>query len=240
MNIRTTKSSKGAIMYNASDICQAIGKRWNGKATLSLPSLKNGKDFELVSAPLQVSGNSVVTVKHYAISASGVTKLCKKHKVENPLASVVTLNSPNTAILNKKVADLETEMKELKGLLSVLMHKSVTEAKPAESPAQPKGEAGGSEGSVQESVERATIRALCTNFAKKLAKDFGNEGKDLGTYHDITYTLLYSRYKSKTNFDIKKEAEDQNKTGLQIAQDYGILGDLLKFTKELFNSKLTA
>lgn len=238
MTIRTTKNTDGNLLYNAMDICHAVGVSWRGKASLS--DLKENKDFVKIKAPLQINNTTVAEVSHYAMTKKGVTKFCANKGADATAAlikgNILKSTTENTS--EKRLTDLEEQVSKLKEIVATMM------------PTHPKVKLLEALG-VDKATENATVntevdcatsrtelRTICLDHAKWLAEQHGvTEQKDMGIFYDLTFNLLYTKYKYKTNFDIKKEADSQNKTGLQIAQDYGIIHELLAFAKTILKTQ---
>lgn len=225
VTIRTTTDEKGKIAYNAKDICKAIGVSWRGKH--SLTGLKP-THFSLTKAPVQLTDKVIASVKHYVMTEAGVGALCKLHDVDNPVQATTVKSTVETSS-SKRIDELENTVKSLKLLVAEMIAK--------DQPAADNVDKTATEAKVTKKImpheARVEIRNLCVEYAKKLADNHGiTATRDRGIFYDLTFNLLYTKYKQKTNIDIKSLAAQSSKTGLQIAQDYGIVVDLLAFAKE--------
>lgn len=218
--IRTTRTSEGTTLFNAKDIFESLGIYWNGKESLS--KLKKNS-WQMVKAPVAIS-SGVTTLWHYGMTEDAVKQLCKKRKLENPLDSA-KLQSGEQATAIKEVAELKVQVEQLKRLFasSIIADKSL------------QNEQEEAKLDVSELTAREQIRALVVAHAQRKAGEFGiTRQGDMKIFFDLSFKLLYEKYKQKRNFDIKTLADQEKLSGLQLAQNYGIITDLLSVAKEIF------
>jgi hypothetical protein len=215
--IRTATVSNKTV-YNANDVCTSIGVSWNGKD--SLRNMKEGFHFKKVKAPLKKNDGTVSKTEFYAFTDKGVNKLCKTFKKANPL-NTVTIKDTAQDKTNKEVQELRNQVAQLKQVFATAML-----SKPLGTMQAP---------TIVAKDERDEIRQIVTNFASNYAKNNGiTNPQDARIYFDLCFNMLYNTYKQKYNFDIKSAAGKQNITGLAIAQQYGLLPNLLNVAKNLF------
>ena len=233
-NIRTTKNSKGKTLYNAKDICEAAGVSWRGKETMA--GLKPGSDYFLLKAPLQVSPTVCSETWHYVFTDKGVTELTKNKGVDNPLKTV-TIKNVTEVENNKTIGQLVAQVKNLKSIVADLLvrideietnqvDKDISDDIVTEEPPE-----------ISDEAARQEIRQLTADYAKKLAAQHGVSKSDMSVFYDLTFNILYTKYKYKYKIDIKKEADQADKSGLQIAEDYGILQHLLLLARNVLKTK---
>lgn len=218
--IRTTQTAEGATLYSAKDIFNSLGLHWGGKE--SLAKLKKNS-WMMVKAPIAITGG-VSTIKHYGMTEGAVKQLCKKRKLTNPLAEV-KIQSSEQGTTDKKVAALEAQVSQLKNLFaSAIMGNKNLQTEVKQDIVD-----------VSELSARDQIRALVVAHAKAKAAEFEvTRTQDMGIFYDLSFKLLYEKYKQKRNFDIKDLADKENISGLALAQNYGIITDLLSVAKEIF------
>jgi hypothetical protein len=218
--IRTATVSDKTL-YNANDVYTSIGVSWNGKD--SLRNMKEGFHFKKVKAPLKKTDGTVSKTEFYALTDKGVNKLCKTFKKANPL-NTVTIKDTAQDKTNKEVQELRNQVAALKQAFAKALFANAQPVNANNAPVinKPKD-------------ERDEIRQIVTTFASNYAKNNGiTNPQDARIYFDLCFNMLYNTYKQKYNFDIKSAAGKQNITGLAIAQQYGLLPNLLNVAKDLF------
>lgn len=217
MNTIHTVTQGNKTLYKASDVFNAIGAYWGGKSSLN-GFTKN--HFTSVTGPVKSAGGKVSTNCFYALTEKGVEKLCKKHDVTNPLITSV-LSSTEQVQTNSEVEKLKREMAALKSVFAATLTKTLQN--------QP------GEIRIIDPNHRVQIRNLVGNFAKTKAAELNvTRTADMGIFYDLSFKKLYDTYKQERDFDIKSAADDQGISGLQLAEEYGIIDDLLEVATELF------
>lgn len=224
--VRTTTSSTGETWYNAKDIFEAIGKSYHGHRSLAKLSSKQ------VSQAHEIAGNKAKR-KHYMLTDKGVASLCRSRKVANPI-STVSFQAKETEKLAPKLEELTSTVNALKQLIAGMLAKDIkpsTAINPVDSKPITSKLKNGSE-------IRAALRERCITYAKQLAESHNiTDTRDIGIFYDLTYNLLYTKFKQKTGFDIKKVAHEQGTTGLKVALDFGLIDDLYTCAKETLEIK---
>ena len=220
-NIRTT-TQEGKTFYNAKDVFDSLGVHWAGRSSLN--KIKAG-EFKMVKAPIAIGdGTKTTTAWHYTLTEKGVKQLCKTRKLDNPLNSNKLVVNEQV-VKNNEVAELKEQVQQLKQLFASAMMQTKSLHIPANSDTVVHVEL----------TERAQIRSLVITHAKAKAAELGvTRSEDMNIFYDLSFNLLYNKYKQLRNFDIKQQADKLDISGLELAQNYGIISDLLKVAKELF------
>jgi hypothetical protein len=226
MLIRISKTETGEALYNASDICKSVSLPWNGRRSLP-DKLKPNKDFRFIKSALAINDNTSTKVKHYVMTEAGVNKLCKIKKVENPLKKINTLKTAEDVTQHNEIKDLREKFGLLCNVVAnLLIGKKVDFAQDNATIIDP----------VPEIPARVQLRQICVDKAKALAAAHGiTDSCDMGVYYEMVFNLLYTKYKQQTQIDLKNLAKQKNTTGLQIADDLGLMDNLLTFAKTNLN-----
>lgn len=150
----------------------------------------------------------------------------KREIISKVAVSSVKVKQKKKQASTSRISRLEGQVRNLKAIVSDLVYNEFDKGNKwltVDSTVDPK------------LSNREKIKAICAAHAETMAKSYGvTDSKDFGTFYDITFSLLYTRFRYTHKFDIKALADKQNKTGLQIAEEYGLLDKLLVLTQKLF------
>ena len=216
--IRATKVS-GKTLYNASDVFKTLGLYWGGQD--SMVNIKPSY-YKVVKSSSTTGKGKTSTSWHYALTDKGVEQLCKKHKKANPLPYIKVEDTSNVS-QERELAKVKEDLRQLKMIFgsAIMGDKSL--------PNKDKN------ATILTGTLRDQIRTLTTEHAQSKAKELGvTKSKDMGMFFDLSFNLLYNTFAKTNKIDIKRMADAQGISGLQVAEDLGLLYELRDTAKQLF------
>lgn len=207
-------------VYSAQDVFTSIGLPWSSKK--SLKDLKQGQHFKKVKVG-NVNANKVVSrTEMYVLTEPGVTKITSLHKKASPIPAVtITTNAAPQKTANE-VESLKAELNKVKLLLANITFNKA---------ALPNT---GAEFKLDKTLSpKDQIKAIVSNHAERQAAALGITDKaDFGVFYEMSYAILYQRYKQLNNLDANNTGIPGSK--LAAVDQLGHINGLLTLAKKLF------